>query len=160
MTACFKEDYRILKPGRWMTVEFSNTKASVWNAIQTALQEAGFIVANVSALDKKQGSFKAVTSTTAVKQDLVISAFKPSTVMTEQLDRVVGAEESGGEFVRAHLANLPVFSGEPGEALEMKERRARVLFVRGVAYHVQRGVAVPLSSGEFQEELYRRLPMR
>lgn len=35
------------------------------------LQEAGFVVANVAALDKKQGSFKAVTTTTAVKQDLV-----------------------------------------------------------------------------------------
>jgi len=29
MTACFQEAYRILKPGRWMTIEFSNTKASV-----------------------------------------------------------------------------------------------------------------------------------
>ena len=48
MMDCFKEAYRILKPGRWMTVEFSNTKASVWNSIQTALTEAGFIVANVS----------------------------------------------------------------------------------------------------------------
>jgi len=55
-----KEAYRVLKPGRWMTVEFSNTQAIVWNAIQTALQEAGFVVANVSALDKKQGSFKAI----------------------------------------------------------------------------------------------------
>src|SRR5690606_15068383 len=71
MSACFSEAYRVLKPGRWMTVEFSNTKASVWNSIQTALTEAGFIVANVSALDKKQGSFKAVTTPTAVKQDLV-----------------------------------------------------------------------------------------
>ena len=43
MTACFKEAYRILKPGRWMTVEFSNTKASVWNSIQTALTEAGLL---------------------------------------------------------------------------------------------------------------------
>ena len=34
MTACFREAYRILKPGRWMTVEFSNTKAAVWNNIQ------------------------------------------------------------------------------------------------------------------------------
>ena len=72
MTNCFIEAFRILKPGRWMTIEFSNTQASVWNAIQTALQEAGFVVANVSALDKKQGGFKAVTTTTAVKQDLVI----------------------------------------------------------------------------------------
>ena len=61
-----------------MTVEFSNTKASVWNSIQTALNEADFIVANVSALDKKQGSFKAVTTPTAVKQDLVLSAYKPN----------------------------------------------------------------------------------
>jgi len=67
MTACFKEAYRVLKPGRWMTVEFSNTSAAVWNSIQTAIMEAGFIVANVSALDKKQGSFKAVTTPTAVK---------------------------------------------------------------------------------------------
>lgn len=51
---CFSEAYRLLKPGRWMTVEFSNTKASIWNSIQNALIEAGFIVANISALDKKQ----------------------------------------------------------------------------------------------------------
>jgi hypothetical protein len=83
MLSCFKEAYRILKSGRWMTVEFSNTKASVWNSIQVALTEAGFIVANVSALDKKQGSFKAVTTPIAVKQDLVISAYKPNRVVTD-----------------------------------------------------------------------------
>ena len=47
---CFSEAFRILKPGRWMTIEFSNTSAEVWNSIQTALQESGFVVANVSAL--------------------------------------------------------------------------------------------------------------
>ena len=78
MEACFREYHRILKPGRWVTVEFSNTQASVWNAIQTTLQEVGFVVANVAALDKKQNSFKAVMTPTAVKQDLVISAYKPN----------------------------------------------------------------------------------
>lgn len=75
---CFAEFYRVLKPGRWMTVVFSNSQAKVWNAIQVALQEAGFVVAEVTTLDKKQGSFKQVTSTNAVKQDLVISAYKPN----------------------------------------------------------------------------------
>jgi hypothetical protein len=51
MTDCFKEAYRILKPGHWMTVEFSNTQASIWNIIQTSLSSAGFIIANVSILD-------------------------------------------------------------------------------------------------------------
>ena len=73
MFESFKTYYKILKPDKWMTVVFSNSKASIWNVIQEAIQKAGFIIAEVSALDKKQGSFKAVTTTTAVKQDLVIS---------------------------------------------------------------------------------------
>jgi predicted RNA-binding Zn-ribbon protein involved in translation (DUF1610 family) len=40
MTRCFQEYYRVLKPGRWMTVEFHNSKNSIWNAIQEALQHA------------------------------------------------------------------------------------------------------------------------
>ena len=56
MTQCFKEYYRVLKPNRWMTVEFSNSKNSVWNAIQESLIRAGFIIADVRVLDKKQGS--------------------------------------------------------------------------------------------------------
>jgi len=36
MTRIFQEFYRILKPGRWMTVEFHNSKAAVWSAIQEA----------------------------------------------------------------------------------------------------------------------------
>lgn len=160
MTSCFKEAFRVLKPGRWMTVEFSNSRASVWNAIQLALQEAGFIVANVAALDKKQGSFKAVTSTTAVKQDLVISAYKPPTEMAAKLEQAGGTEASAWEFVQGHLAKLPVFLGKKGAAQEIVERTPRVLFDRMVTYHVQRGLPVPLSSGEFQEELARRYPMR
>jgi len=74
MQRCFAEYYRVLKPGRWMTVVFSNSKAAVWNAIQVALQQAGFVVAQVTALDKVQGSYRQVTSTTAVKQDLVCEA--------------------------------------------------------------------------------------
>ncbi len=41
MKQSFSSAYKLLKPGRWMTVEFSNTSAAVWNVIQTALQEAG-----------------------------------------------------------------------------------------------------------------------
>lgn len=38
MQRCFAEYHRVVKPGRWMTVVFSNSRASVWNAIQVALQ--------------------------------------------------------------------------------------------------------------------------
>lgn len=69
-----------------MTVEFSNTSAAVWNGIQTAIQNAGFVVANVSALDKKHGGIKSMTYTTAVKEDLIISCYKPSS----EFDQKVG----------------------------------------------------------------------
>src|SRR5699024_4918623 len=58
LTECFNEFYRVLKQGRWITIQFSNSQSSIWNAIQEAIQRAGFVIANVSALDKKQGSFK------------------------------------------------------------------------------------------------------
>lgn len=65
-----------------MTVEFHNSKNSVWNAIQESLQKAGFIVADVRTIDKKQGSFNQVSFGSAVKQDLIISAYKPCHVVT------------------------------------------------------------------------------
>lgn len=160
MTNCFMEAYRVLKPGRWMTVEFSNTKASVWNSIQTALTEAGFIVANVSALDKKQGSFKAVTTTTAVKQDLVISAYKPSEAMKTAIASNQYTEESAWTFIRGHLEQLPVFMGQKGFADIIVERTPRVLFDRMVSYYVQNGMSVPLSSAEFQAGVVQRFPTR
>ncbi len=160
MTQCFSEYYRVLKPGRWMTVEFSNSKASVWNAIQEAIQRAGFIIANVSALDKKQGSFKAVTTTTAVKQDLVISAYKPSVNMLTEIKHKQNTEDSAWSFVRKHLENLPVFIGEKGAAELIVERTPRVLFDRMVAYHVQKGINVPISSAEFQLGVTQLFPMR
>ena len=65
MQRCFCEYYRVLKPGRWMTVVFSNSKASVWNRDPgLALQQAGFVVAKVTALDKEQGSFASHVTTT------------------------------------------------------------------------------------------------
>ncbi|MHB1881405.1 MAG: DNA methyltransferase [Acidithiobacillus sp.] len=155
MTACFQEVYRILKPGRWMTVEFSNTKASVWNSIQVALTEAGFIVANVSALDKQQGSFKAVTTPTAVKQDLVISAYKPNGGFEARFQKEAQTEEGVWDFVRTHLKYLNPFKPQG-----IPERDPRILFDQMVAYYVRKGYPVPISSQEFQLGLSQRFSER
>ncbi|WP_320061349.1 DNA methyltransferase [Caldibacillus thermoamylovorans] len=160
MEKCFENYYRVLKPGHWMTVEFSNSQASVWNAIQEAIQKAGFVIANVSALDKKQGSFKAVTTTTAVKQDLVISAYKPKKENIDRILKTINTTESAWIFVSQHLEQLPRFIGNKGEAEVIPERTPRILFDRMVAYHVQNGLPVPISSAEFQAGVAQRFPMR
>ena len=156
MKQCFIEAHRILKPGRWMTVEFSNTQAAVWNSIQSALQEAGFIVANVSALDKKQGSFKAVTTPTAVKQDLVISAYKPNGGFEERFQEEARTEEGVWDFVRTHLKYLPVTKRQGILLQIVPERDPRILFDQMVAYFVRKGYSVPISSQEFQMGLTQR----
>ena len=160
MTECFQEYYRVLKPGRWMTVEFHNSKNSVWNAIQEALQTAGFVIADVRTLDKQQGSFKQVTSSNAVKQDLVISCYKPSGGLEERFLRESGTEEGVWDFIRTHLQQLPVFVSKDDQAEMIAERQSYLLFDRMVAFHVQRGVSVPLSAAEFYQGLAQRFSER
>ena len=156
MTGCFKRAYELLKPGRWMTVEFSNTKANVWNNIQAAITEAGFIVANVSVLDKKQGGINANVTKTAVKQDLAISAYKPNGGFEARFQKEAQSEEGVWDFVHTHLKYLPVTKQQGALLQFVPERDPRILFDQMVAYYVRKGYPVPISSQEFQIGLSQR----
>lgn len=153
MTLCFKEYYRVLKPNRWMTVEFHNSKNAVWNAIQESLLRAGFVIADVRTLDKKQSSFKQIISSAAVKQDLVISTYKPKNSFRVKFMANAGTEASAWDFVSQHLANIPVvvISGDKIEVIA--ERQAYLLFDRMVAYHIINGIPVPLDATDFYRGL-------
>jgi ubiquinone/menaquinone biosynthesis C-methylase UbiE len=159
MQKCFEEYYRVLKPGRWMTVVFHNSRNSVWNAIQEAMQFAGFVVADVRTLDKQQGSYRQLTSM-AVKQDLVISAYRPNGGLEERFKITAGTEEGVWDFIRTHLKQLPIFVSKDGQAEVIAERQNYLLFDRMVAFHVQRGVTVPMSAAEFYAGLSQRFSER
>src|SRR5690606_6529400 len=154
------EFYRILKPGKWMTVEFSNTSAAVWNGIQTAITSAGFVIANVAALDKKQGSFKAVNTVTAVKQDLVISCYKPSSEFDTKFQESQHSPMGVWDFVEEHLAHLPIHLVKDNATTAVVERSAKILFDRLIAFYVQRSLPVPIDAGKFQEGLKERFVER
>lgn len=156
MSSCFKEFYRILKPGKWMTVEFSNTSAAVWNSIQQSLTNAGFVVANVAALDKQQGSFKAVTTTTAVKQDLVITCYKPSNELTDKLAKSISQKDNVWDFISEHLAHLPVHIERGNATTTVVERSPKILYDRLISYYVQHGYQIPMDAQEFQAGLRDR----
>ncbi len=160
MERCFKEMRRVLKPGRWITVEFHNSRNSVWMAIQQALGQAGFVVANVSALEKTHGTFNQVTAAGAVKKDLAITAYKPNSGLEERFKLTAGNEDGVWDFVRTHLKQLPVFVSKNGQAEVIAERQNYLLFDRMVAFHVQRGVTVPLSASEFYVGMEQRFPPR
>jgi hypothetical protein len=66
-----------------------------------------------------------------------------------------GTEDGVWDFVRTHLKQLPVFVSKDGQAEVIAERQNYLLFDRMVAFHVQRGVTVPLSAAEFYKGLGR-----
>ncbi len=159
MTAGMREAYRVLKPGRWITVEFHNSKNSVWAAIQEALGRAGFIIADVSVLDKGMKTKKQMHAR-AVDKDLVISAYKPNGGLERRFQVEAGSEEGVWDFVRTHLRQLPVFVKKGQQGQIIAERQQVLLFDRMVAFHVQRGVTVPISAGDFYQGLSQRFPER
>lgn len=160
MTQCFCENFRILKPNHWMTVEFHNSKNAVWNSIQEGLQRAGFVIADVRTLDKKQGSFKQVTTSSAVKQDLVISCYKPKDSFRNDFISKAGSEDTAWAFVRQHLENIPVVNIKSDKIEIISERQAYLLFDRMVACHIMQGIPVPLDATNFYKGLDERFLKR
>ncbi len=162
MERCFAEFQRVLKPGRWMTVEFSNSSNEVWLTIQHALAKAGFVVADTRIIDKEHLSYRQVTATNAVKRDLVISAYKPPSDLAERIGPAAGTPETAWAFVREHLRHLPVtVERDPnGELRVIRERLPDRLYDRMEAFHLSHNLAIPVTAAEFYEGLSQRFPQR
>ena len=160
MTKSFNEYFRVLKPNRWITIEFHNSKNSVWNSIQESIQKAGFIIADIRTLDKKHSSFKQVTSQVTIKQDLVISAYKPKEGFVRNFLNLAGGTETSWSFVQQHLENLPCVVIKNGCIEIIAERQAFLLFDRMVAYHIMNGISVPMDAVDFYKGLDDRFLKR
>jgi DNA modification methylase len=145
MYDAFAEYYRVLKPNRWITIEFHNSKSSIWNLIQKSISQAGFIITHVGILDKKQKTFKQMTAPeSAVKSDLVISAYKPSKYFeTRFLSQGGGGMEI--DFVREFLSNLPK---EP-----VMERTDKMLYNKMLSQYIIRGYEINYDSNSFYKML-------
>ena len=157
MVGAFKEYHRVLKPGRWMTVEFHNSKADIWNLFQKVLMDCGFVVAHAGVIDKGSTTILSDIRPGAAKFDLVISAYKPLRAARVSTALSQGSVEETWAFMDEHLARLPL----PDTATPMvKERTKHRLFDAMLAYHVARGLAVPMSTAEFYAGLERRYDIR
>ena len=160
MVDCFREFRRVLRPGRWVTIAFHNSRNEVWNALQEALRRAGLVIADVRVLDKGQGTFKQMTTSGAVEKDLAISAYKPSEELEHNASLAESSEALCWMFVREHLSRLPVAVVENSAIEVLKERTPQLLFDRMVAFHVVRGRRVPLSASDFYAGVDQRYPKR
>ena len=159
MREAFSELFRVLKPGRWLTVVFHNASNSVWFAIQESLMSAGFVIADVRTLDRESDTYKQ-SRQGLVKQDLVISTYKPSKEFEDRFRVGASSEQGAWQFVEMHLSHIPVAVTSGNKLEVIPERQNYLLFDRMVAFHVQRGIGVPLSASEFFKGLRQRYPER
>jgi DNA modification methylase len=153
MERSFNECYRVLKKGKIMTVEFSNTSAGVWNAIQYSLQKSGFVISNVAGLSKGRGGMRAIIGPKAVNQDLVITCYKPSSAFDANFKINHGNEKGIWVFVDEQLNHLPIHLTKEDATSAIIERSPKILFDRLIAFYVQKGLPVPIDAGKFQQGL-------
>ncbi|HYM76075.1 MAG TPA: DNA methyltransferase [Candidatus Dormibacteraeota bacterium] len=82
LRSAFAEAFRVLKPGRYMSVVFGNSSGQIWGLVQRAMRDAGFKAApaHVAILDKGQRSVKGLNSgsESVVTVDLVLTVQKPA----------------------------------------------------------------------------------
>jgi DNA modification methylase len=160
MYLSFRELYRVLKPGRWITVEFHNTQATIWNVIQESLGKAGFIVAQTGTLDKGSSTILQDIRPGAVNNDIIISAYKPKEIFINEFHTIAGSAEGTWSFIRNHLDQLPI-TIEINYSFDLiTERQPRILFDRMVSFHIQNGATIPLSASEFYLGLSQRFSER
>jgi DNA modification methylase len=136
----FSEYYRVLKPNRWITVVFHNSKSQIWNILQNSLIKAGFIISQVTILDKGQGTKNQMLNPGAVKSDLAISAFKPSKKLEEKF---LNSSGQGAEidFVYQFLKNQPI---NP-----ILERIDKTLYSKLISFYIVNGYDVELDATKF-----------
>jgi DNA modification methylase len=80
MKKAMAECFRVLKPGRWLSLCYHDTSEGTWELIQDIMAEVGFIVdRSESALfiDAKQKSYNQRTADKVTQRDLVINFRKP-----------------------------------------------------------------------------------
>ncbi len=74
------ECYRVLKPGRRLSLCYHDTSEGTWELVQDFMAEAGFVVDKTEAalfIDTGQKSFNQLTADKSTKRDLVLNFRKP-----------------------------------------------------------------------------------
>jgi hypothetical protein len=80
MRRAMAECYRVLKPGRWLSLCYHDTSTGTWALIQDVMAEVGFVVDKSDEalfIDTGQKSFNQLTADKVTKRDLVINFRKP-----------------------------------------------------------------------------------
>lgn len=111
MRLSLREMYRVLKPGRWVSMVFQSTDGKVWRALQEAATSAGFEMMEHTGLDRAEMSMKGYKGRSGKENvahhDVIMNLRKPLRSRTAVNDTVRAASrEVVLSELRRHLASL------------------------------------------------------
>jgi DNA modification methylase len=111
MTLAFREMFRVLKPGRWATIEFNNSDGRVFDAIKRAVEGSGFNIVNMLLLDKAQKSFKQTKAASGnedvVDKDVLFNIHKPAVSGPTKSAKDHDLEQQLTDIIGEYLRGLP-----------------------------------------------------
>lgn len=139
LESCFSECRRILKPGGAATVVFHSSEAAVWQALSRSFDRSGFSVEAASVLDKRQGSFKQITTTNSVKGDALLLLRPQAAPQTSRTAHYI-------EVMR-ELVVLALRQACP------EERSAQRLYSRFINQYMKQQSPPPIDADRFYAEL-------
>lgn len=154
LTHSFKEFYRVLKNGHFMTVVFHSTTPAVWNALRTAWETAGFDIVETSVLDKKQTSFKQTTTEGAVHGDCLILLGKRRNQASSLKSTKQRKDLDPWKLVEDRIRSFS------SDGTDTSERTKQRLYNRLVAHYLEAGQSMPLDAQSFFDELPKRFRCR
>ncbi len=112
MRQALAECFRVLKPGRWLSLCYHDTSEGTWAFIQDIMAEVGFIVDKSDStlfIGTSQKSFNQMTADKTTKRDLVLNFRKPKAgefVITRLVDGRTFVE-LGNQVIRDFLISHP-----------------------------------------------------
>ena len=112
MLKVMSECFRVLKPGRWLSMCYHDTSEGTWELVQDVMAEVGFIVdRNDSALfiDTGQKSYNQLTADKATKRDLVLNFRKPKP-LPFKVTHVYGPEDADKLPIGGDIATFADFA--------------------------------------------------
>lgn len=155
MRDSFREMYRVLRPGAFLTVIFQNSDNEIWNEIQRGLIEVGFETHDVVIVDKGKGTLKALSSDHGTGQDIAITmrkAVPDATVSREDL----GKDDDLWGHIDETIAAAPLGQPIRDENGRLNPRHIHALFPMMLRFYLSRDLEVPYTVAEFLVELQNR----
>lgn len=118
LRSVFSECFRVLKPGKWMTVTFANKDPVVWDALRSACREAGFSLVTAAPMKRSAPSLTETTMYTAPKADLVLTFVKPAEVKATAADP---PESIGSYSLEAAVQRMIIAMGKNQHAVTVHD---------------------------------------